>query len=317
MIIIEGPDHSGKTTLAKKLGDLGYKTYHHVKETNYEDYILPLANLDFYDAVLDRHAISEYPYAEVMNRKFKFSMKQFHNIMLLTLIQNPLIILCTNKPPKEDYDINQYMPYEKWDDCLRLYKEFLHDHSISYFEYDYTGILTPEAIAALEKRQRQYTEWWKPLWEQGYGCVGGRWPEILLVAERIGPNNMNSIPFETGPTGHMLTSLLVKTKIPYGKFAVTNLVKSFRRDDRSPNDSDLKLFREEVKFLRPRKVVFMGAVAKKGIEVVNELGIAYDEVVHLGYFHHRTRTLDVPEQYVNRWRNVMGMVPATGFKVQE
>ncbi len=316
MIIILGPDHAGKSTLAKKLGEMGYKTYHHVKETNYEDYITPLANLDYLDAVLDRHAICEYPYAEVMGRKFKFTMKQFHNIMFLTLAQNPLIILATHKPPPAQYDIHQYMPYEKWDECLGLYKEFLTTHAIGYLEYDYTGTLPPSVIAHLEKRKRNYTDWWKPMWEQGYGCVGGRWPKVLLVAERIGPNNMNAIPFETGPTGHMLTNLLVKTKMPYGKFAVTNLVKSHRRDDRPPNENDLKLFREELKALGPEKVVFMGAVAKNGIEVVKELGIPFDEVVHLGYFHHRTRTLDVPEQYVNRWRNIMGMIPPTGFKVQ-
>ena len=317
MIIILGPDHSGKSTLARKLRISGYKTYHFVKDSNYEDYIVPLTNLDLYDAVLDRHAICEYPYAQVMNRKFKFTMKEFHNIMLLTLIQNPLVILCTNKPPPAQYDPHQYLPYDKWDECLHLYKAFLSTHHIKHLEYDHTNPMTIDPFILLENKQRGYTEWWKSMWEGGCGCIGGRWPKILLVAERIGPNNMRSIPFETGPTGLMLTDLLARTKIPYAKIAITNLVKSFRRDDRPPNDRDLELFKVELKALRPEKVVFMGAVAKQGIKVAQELGIPHDEVVHLGYFHHRTRTLDVPEQYVSRWRNIMGMTPHTGFKVQK
>lgn len=304
MIIIEGPDASGKTTLAKLLGS---KYYHFDYNSKYEDYLRPLASLDLFDAVLDRHIISEYAYSAVMNRKFAFTMKEWHNIILLTFIQNPLIILCTHKPLQHEYSKRQYLPYERWNECLRLYREFLDTHLIPYVEYDYAGYTQLDLFLRLEEKYRNKMSWWKPMWEAGYGCIGSAQPRILLVAERMGPNNMNNLPFETGPTGFMLTDLFAQTGTPLGTVAVTNMVKSFRRDTRPPNQADLGLLYMELQRLNPKKVVFMGSAAKVGIKVAKELGIQHEEVVHLGYYHHQGVT-DM-SGYNVRWKKIMGMIP--------
>ena len=225
MIIIEGPDGSGKTTLAKKLG-LPY--YHFTKESSYEDYLKPLCELKLFNAVLDRHIFSEYPYSLTMKRDFAFTMKQWHNIILLTLAQNPLIVLCTHKPAPSEYPSDQYLPYAEWDECLRLYREFLSTHLIQHIEYDYLGRTKAfiDTLLALETIHKDQVSWWPSIWKGGYGYICSTRPKVLLVAERQGPNNMNSLPFETGPTGYMLTNMLADTGTPLGKFAVTNMVKS-------------------------------------------------------------------------------------------
>ncbi|MBA7664310.1 hypothetical protein ES703_72368 [subsurface metagenome] len=328
MIIILGPDHSGKTTLVKKLN---LPHYHFTKESTYEDYLAPLCGLGFFDAVLDRHMICEYPYSLALGRKFQFTMKQWHNIILLTLAQNPLVVLCTRKPPPNDYPADQYLPYAEWDECLRLYREFLNTHLIQHIDYDYLdrtqafikSLLTMEAI------HKERVSWWPPMWKAGYGFMGSASPKVLLVAERIDPNNMNnlpfntvfgncshkhyllnnmnSLPFETGPTGKMLTDMLTATGTPLGKFAVTNMVKSFRRDTRPPNETDQSLLRIELEHLKPEKVVFMGAVAKYGIKVAKELNIPHVEIPHLGSLHHKGVT-DM-SGYHAQWRKIMGMIP--------
>ncbi len=310
MIIILGPDHSGKTTLAKKLG---LPSYHFTKESTYEDYLKPLCDLSLLDTVLDRHIIAEYPYTLTMKRDFAFTMKQWHNIILLTLAQNPLFILCTHKPLQHEYSADQYLPYAKWDECLRLYREFLSTHYIQHVEYDYVmndslpGNKWPKAFLQLEEKYRNQVSWWPSLWKDGHGFIGSTYPKVLLVAERIGPNNMNSLPFETGPTGYMLTDMLTSTGTPLGKFAVTNMVKSFRRDPRPPNEADQDLLRIELIHLKPKKIVFMGAVAKYGIKVANELNIPHVEIPHLGSLHHKGVT-DM-SGYHAQWKKIMGMVP--------
>ncbi len=304
MIIILGPDHTGKTTLARKLG-LPY--YHFDKDSSYTDYLKPLCELKLFNAVLDRHCICEYAYATVMKREFKFSMKEWHNLILLTLIQNPVVILCTNKPPPHVYSKEQYLPYDKWDECLHLYRQFLTTHSIPYLEYDHAAPRKTRSLLLVEEVWREDVGWWKSMWEAGYGAIGTFHPKVLLVAERIGPNNMNSLPFETGPTGHMLTDMLATTGTPLGKFAVTNLVKSFRRDARPPNQADLDLLHVELEHMRPEKVVFMGAVAKEGTKVAKELGIEHAYILHLGYYHHRG-IIDMSGYYAE-WKKIMGMIP--------
>lgn len=309
MIIILGPDHSGKTTLAKKF-DLPY--YHFDYNSEYTDYLKPLCELKFFDAVLDRHCICEYAYSIVMDRKFKFTMKQWHNLVLLTLMQNPIVVLCTHKPLPSEYSKDQYLPYEKWDDCLTLYKEFLDTHYIPYIEYDYSAPRSVVDLLSVERFWREEMSWWKPMWEAGYGAIGSPRPRVLLVAERLGPNNINNLPFETGPTGYMLTNMLYETKTPLGKFAVTNLVKSFRRDTRPPNEEDLKLLRIELENLKPKKVVFMGATAKRGTKVAKELGIEYADITHLGYYHHQGVT-DMTGYYAE-WRRLMDVIPTLSLR---
>jgi len=145
------------------------------------------------------------------------------------------------------------------------------------------------------------------MWKSGWGCVGSPLPKILLVAERIGPNNTHNIPFETGPTGLMLSDLLRKAGTPLGKFAVTNLVKSWRRDPREPNDEDMRLLGIELDHLKPEKVVFMGSVAKKGYKEAKKRGIPCSEMTHFGYYSHRgDHSVD---RYLPFWRQEFGTTP--------
>ena len=313
MIILLGPDGTGKTTFAKKLEDkYGKPYYHFTKDSNYKDYLLPLVHLDMTNAVLDRHAICEYPYSIVMNRPFKFNIKQWHNIMTMTLIQKPVILLFTHKPLKHQYPENQYMPYDKWDQCLDLYRDFLTSNNIPYREYDYASPDSIESIFSIESGFNAMTAWWRTDWQNGYGCVGSPSPRFLLVAERIGPSNMNNIPFEAGPTGHMLSRVLFNTKTPLNAITITNMVKSHRGDTRKVNDKDLELFEKEIIRLKPKKVVFMGAISKQGIPIAKEHGCETGTIVHLGALNHRG--IKDLTGYYNEWKKILGIVPSVTFQ---
>lgn len=309
MIVIIGPDQSGKTTLAQSLESAASKlgVCHFDQHSSYDDYLKPLCSLELIDGVLDRCHMCEYPYHKVMGREFRFSLKEWHNLTLLMLMQNPLVILCTHKPQQYEYKTNQYLPYDKWDECLRLYRHFLNSHHIEHIEYDYniSGV-DCRSMLLLDVAHAVSMKWWTPMWKAGYGAIGSTYPKALIVAERLGPNNVNNLPFETGPTGRMMSDMLFETRTPLGKITITNLVKSFRRDTRPPNDQDLTLLSLEIQALKPDKVVFMGTPAKKGIPVAKKLGVPYFCIPHLGYFHHKG--VKDMSSYYTHWRIIMGMI---------
>lgn len=309
MIILIGPDGGGKTTLARSLG---LPIYKFSKGARYEDYLIPLCKLEFSNAILDRHIICEYPYSICMKRQFGYTLKQWHNILLLTLIQKPLIILCTHKPFLQDYPIEQYLPYERWDQCLNEYRNFLNSNHVSYIEYDYSNYVKPEQFLMIDREYRDEMSWWVQHWKAGYGCIGSPNPDVLLVAERIGPNNLNNLPFETGPTGYMLSDMLSATGTPLGKFAVTNMIKSFRRDTRQVNARDVELLEEEISHLKPKKVIFMGSPARRGIPIAKAHGCETGTIVHLGSLNYAG--IKDMTGYNNEWRKLIGLVPTKRFK---
>lgn len=155
-------------------------------------------------------------------------------------------------------------------------------------------------------------QWWRQHWLAGYGCAGSSRPQILLVAERIGPNNLHNVPFETGPTGAMLSDMLSVTGTPLGKFAVTNMVKSFRRDTRQVNTRDVELLEEEIMHLKPKKVVFMGSPARRGIPVAKAQGCEVGTLVHLGSLNY-AGVKDM-SGYYREWQKLIGLVPTVSFK---
>lgn len=289
MIIVLGPDHSGKSTLAKHLAKLKSQDVipHHTMNTKYEEYLHPLVSLSWTNTVIDRFMICEIPYHRVMDRKFGYTMKQFHNILLLALMQNPVIILTTHRPEKHDYK-DEYLPFHKWNECLEIYSTWLKSNEIPYFVYDYEKVRDPEIYVQLEAVQTAKTAWWQPMWREGYGAIGGINPDILLVAERLGPNNVNNIPFETGPTGYMLSDTLTHTGVPLGSVAVTNIVKAPRGDGRKPNKKDLELLAIEIESLKPKGVVFIGSTSlNAGQQVARQLDVRYTHITHYGAYRHR------------------------------
>ena len=280
-------------------------SFHYVKDSTYEDYLRPLCNLTLLNSVVDRHMFCEYPYQILMNRRPMFENKKLHNIILLTLIQKPVIVLCTHKPTEEQYEKDQYLPFSKWDNCLNLYRQFLTYNMIHYIEYDYTGLIKPSAIHRMHENNIAHINWWVPMWRDGIGCIGSPHPKVLLVAERLGPNNMNEIPFETGPTGYMLSKMLEAAGTPLNAITITNMVKSHRRDARAPNSNDLGLLSREIEHLQPKTVVFMGKTATQGIKIAKNHDVKVEHIVHLGYHNYKGSSAQTMQKYHNEWKQIV------------
>ena len=123
MIIIEGPDSTGKSTLANKLSPT---PHHFTYESNYFRYIDVLMQESPGSlSVMDRWFLSETIYSRVLSRPIQFTPTEYRNMLLYTLALNPLVIMLTKK--LGDYK-DSYLPEHLWEACAAEYKHhFLHE----------------------------------------------------------------------------------------------------------------------------------------------------------------------------------------------
>jgi len=266
MLVILGPDGTGKTTLANAVSLLtGKKVYHYTYKHNYEDYIEPLSALHHYDAICDRYFFCEVPYSTVLGRKLQFSLKQWHNLVLLTLAHKPLIVLTEKRYTKdEDYN-DSVLPLEKWEECLAAYRKMLKDLDIPY-----TTETDPVVLAEEAQKREEEAKWWAKMWMKGYGGVGA-WPaKVMIVAEILSPLNVHRIPFEAGPSGRYLSELL--DGFPLGRIFITNWIKDHKTDS--------QLLESELEHVEPRFVLLLGRIAREAIPLLRAYGVDYDTLTH-------------------------------------
>lgn len=235
-----------------------------------------------------------------MTRKEQFTLKDFHNLFLLTMSQAPVIVLATRKlTPYAD----TYLPEAKWAGCLQAYYRFFAKHQVRFYEYDCT-LDDPFQFLDAEKEHLQQTSWWVPMWQAGNAANGNTLnPTLLICAQNLGPNNVNNIVFEGGPTGILMSEFLEVCQLPLGQIAITNLVKAPRQVTRPVEPYDLELFSVELTHMKPKAVLLMGAVAKGAGSLVSKHNIPYAHVPHLGYYH-RKGIRDMT-RYYNEWKTVI------------
>ncbi len=149
MIIIEGCDNTGKSTLAEKLGkDLGLEVHHSVRpdSTLSPHNIMEHARRQLRPrrVILDRvFAISEYVYGRVI--RGQSLLKEFHSDAIMELYQrNHMIIYCRpsdkviqdNKGRDQMEGVVDNFPriIAEYDDLIKELEQFYKGH-IVYFDY--------------------------------------------------------------------------------------------------------------------------------------------------------------------------------------
>lgn len=329
MIILLGPDHSGKTTLARQLAELDppgtpgihaeyWNADQHTEYLQYLD-LLSGHRIDNRDAasfrpgsglerstqiVADRFFYCEGPYSEVYRQiPQRWNLKQLHNLHLLTLAHNPVIVLTNRIGP--DYESREQLVGKKlFYPILNAYEEYISMYGLWPRVLPWNWKVPPMSVRELadfgvEKQSK--VVWWRNLMKKGIGGIGNTVnPKVVLVAEEIGPNNTHNLPFETGPSGYYLTDLLDQGDIPLSEFYITNY-------HRAPTQAeDNALFAKEMQHLTPQSVILLGAEARKCIPICQALGIRIYTLNHPGWVVNHAHTLRDKElrkkNYLAAWK---------------
>lgn len=343
MIILEGPDCSGKTTLGERLvyqSKDSITLWKAVAATNYEEYMTilrgekvdPLDRMAYQPAkpmdegahyVMDRFFYSEGPYAEVVRKgKLKFSLKEFHNMQLSTLSYNPITILFTKKgTPYNDETI----PEELFGPILQGYRDWFDALGVEYIEWEFDRPpMTPQALINRSLEKQKEIAWWLEMARAGLAGVGNTVnPRVLVLAEEIGPSNVHKVAFELGPSGFYLSDLLDEAEIPLGSFYLTNWKKTGKSAE------DYELLKSEFEHTGAKKVIFLGGEAKTtsdfiteecGIPVQNMYAIKHPGWVvnHAGSIREQnSRKAAYIIQWTDIWNRALGRETAGPAKIPE
>lgn len=159
MIILLGPDNTGKTTLAKQLVQASkeFSSYHCSTKTEFYDYWDFLAHsLSLNTTIFDRWFFCDLPYAKVVRQeeRSKFTYQQIHLLNTLTRQYKPLILLCTKQAKNFDAR-EQLATKEQHNELLFEYKRVLGVLQHPYIMYNWENpMINLEEILALHKNTR-------------------------------------------------------------------------------------------------------------------------------------------------------------------
>ncbi len=284
MILVVGQSNYGKSEIAESLVG-GSRVITHDQIPTYSDKVDFLASLKCLKTVIDGVFFDE-----LLPSSTTLTLKQKHNLTLLMLTLDPVIVFC-------DFDTaNKNARFELL--------SFLLVNKIQFFSCDANTDKNSfvDSVKEIHAKRLSGIRWWVKMWREKVGFIGSQHPETLIVGERIGPNNTHSIPFEVGPTGKMMSDMLQFTGYPLGVVAITNIIKEQRRENKSFDKNDKAKFETGLRNLKPSKVILMGAQAKKfGAPIVESEKIEYATIEHFGYLNHRG-IVDL-NPYYSKWQS--------------
>lgn len=155
--IIEGPDGTGKTTLANEIAEqtkasivhCSYDKDWNIKEHHQDMFKAAQLIAQWMPVVLDRWAYSELVYGTVFRNKPSYDVKDFLFENEYDLL-NAIWIYCRSDKAAENHKKHMEFREEMYDDMSEIAKtfdEFVEaDKDIGWIEYDYTKVNMKEFV---------------------------------------------------------------------------------------------------------------------------------------------------------------------------
>lgn len=221
LIVVEGPDLTGKTTLARRLAaEVGCTVRHAAAPTrpSIEEYE---TNLDdfapgYEPLVLDRWHVGENVWPTVYDRTSDFDLPTRIHVEMFMRSRGALLVYGQRDPVKlavELVENDEPLPPELLPFVTKAYLDarvFSAEWAQSW-DYDYDGDIRIREILRDAKLRADKV---KPVWDVlGPGWVGIPNPRVLLVGDELGPEKEgreppNDVPFAPykDTSGHYLLS---------------------------------------------------------------------------------------------------------------
>lgn len=287
MIIVEGADNVGKSTLIQQLveQDPRLRLLHRDRfkpqkgesiGTSYLTSLLPADGdrLSHGYGIMDRFLASEIIYGDLFRGGHRLTAAELDAIRRLLVAYDPIVVHCD---PGDDAILASWKARTQlYDDPLvivKAYRERLREIFVPfrYFSYDHSHPRAAEVRTIILnahresfRHQREALSWWS-LVPHGAGNIAC--PEVILIGESPSPRGLPGVPFSRGPAAQFLAECLEPLGVArYASLYVTNAVKGTSADG-------VLLCAELNRFLITEglTVITLGTVAQKALERLSHL----------------------------------------------
>jgi hypothetical protein len=280
MILVEGVDGSGKTTLVKKLSEYvsGFITSHEgpPPKDSFKHYLKQVQE-DNRRVLKDRFHIGEciYPIIKQGGRK-PLNEAQVTMLELALLSTGSLLVFCTasddfiKKSFKEKGE--DFITFDQALNVRRMYFGLVNQSRLPFAMYmpetDNTESFINNLLSWYDTRLRASAETYD------FKSIGEAPADIMIVGDRV--NDRKSTGRQLAFVSHQGSGLflcsMLNNKTTY---YLTNAVKTMHLDD------NLEALNDEIKIVKPRKIVGMGNAAKHHLDI---LKVIYEPTFHPQYW---------------------------------
>lgn len=305
LIILEGPDGSGKTTLARRLqAEHSFKIVHAgpprhplSEEATLRRYLLPVvaAHAAGKPVVFDRWHLGELAYGPVLRGGSTLTVRAWQLLERFYAAIDLQVVLCL--PPFKTC-LNNWINNRdnellcKAEDCTRVYAAYVKiwrsEFAHSYVRYDYTR----HRDGAMAQALATLSGYSLPL-----GFTGSPWPRFLFIGERA--NGRPDLPFmSTRASSGWLHDVLQDAGFAERELAFTNT------RDRRGQERDLTVAITHQLGLGPLTIIALGEAAQ---EICHRQGVAAEPLVHPQHwkrFHSARRV-----EYVSQLKKIRRRSP--------
>jgi hypothetical protein len=293
MIIVEGGDNVGKTTLIQQLLEMdpSLRVLHRDRfkpqagETIGRSYLKALTpsgddRVATANSIADRFMASEVIYGDLFRNGNRLTLQDEWTLRLLLQSYGTLIVHCDpgDAVIKKDWASRpQLYPH----DPLLIARTYRADlpsifRGFTQMQYDWTHKNADQArlgIIAVHQQMMKAASfehaWWSAL---PYGVGKLQSPRVVLIGEGLSPRAWTTVPFAHGPAGAFLAEACKHVEQQYfarRAYGLHNAV--YVTNAEKGSDRDVALLRAELRLLDPQPgsvVVALGRVAERMLNYV-------------------------------------------------
>lgn len=297
MIILEGMDRCGKSTVARALRELlpGWSYRHHTKPPmDPFGYFAQFIADSHPRVIVDRFHWSEPAYGKTYRHGSGLTKSQWRTLELMCLGQNAQIIYMYDhvESIKARWDDSEMFPAEPLNQLCLEYATIKAASKVANYSYTLPDLIDAkgrpterlEAIAAAERFGVARRQKYQLPPSIAYGAHGG----FMIVGESPSERELEKspdvqAPFKSGPASEVLWKALDDHSIAWWNGHYTNA-----------SEFTVEGFKEYAEWVDPTKIVLLGNVAQKLMPESQRAAPHVPRVIHLAH-----------PAYVKRFQNEM------------